>query len=195
MRAKDYAGPGRMLRLIPDCQARVESGSLADLEALKSLLDAADVGMMTFGIARVAASAIISMGPVGVDELKAVLESGTSRQHSHAIIDSLWRAATREMLSAGTRSRPDSVGPFTIDEMTRKRAKAVLDDLIIQAGYDEELRKLFIDAVSWDDFAIWAEKDQGIPPTMHEGTSLGSYMFSVFRASSITLTEGLIDEF
>jgi hypothetical protein len=184
--------------LLGECQARVESGSAKDIETLKPLLGTADVGPMTFAIARAASSAIISIGPSGVEELRAFLERGEGQHYQEAIIESLWRAATRQMLPGGLTSSSDTVGPFTINEITRTRAKAVLDDLIIQAEYDEEFRGILMAAVSSDDFSKWAEKDHHTPAVAsaaHERRSLGSYMFSVFRAASITLTEGLIGEF
>lgn len=181
-----YCGADGMSSLYFHCRTLAATGDRSSLQELRNLLLTYDG--RTFEkdiIPRIASASILINGPAGAFELKELVYRAPGSIYPAAIMETLWRAATKQPIPSNALVRLEQ---FVVDDATSHAARVVVDDLIIESEVDDDLRLMLLFYAASEEMTSWGNTDNAID----EIVNFGRYMFSVFRSASIRVTEAII---
>jgi hypothetical protein len=131
-----------------------------------------------------AAIGILLRGPIGVDRLAEILRMPMSNLTTSTIVESLWRASSRQPLLPQTEGITNHLPEFDLPEGVAEAAQAALDDLIIDAQSDVALLSKLLSFATTDTIG-------GAANTI----GFADHFIQVSGESRITLTHRILDSF
>lgn len=177
-----YVGREGLFALREDCRKLADRG---DVEELVVALSAkAGRTYEKHEVPRLAAAALLSVGPEGVDRLiHFIAVEGYGAIRGLAALRALWLAASHRQVLCS--SLGFTYPEFSVDAETRSYARATLDDFISSAPDNPDHYDLLLQLQTE---GSWTERSEHI-------AAFASHVIAVLRDSSLILTAQLIEQF